>query len=282
MASTCVAIASLPPLNGFVGEYLIYLGAFEAEVALPSLAAAPALIVIGGLALIGGLAAACFTKVFGVVFLGAARSESAANSKPPKLLMVLPMLMLAPLCLIIGLASPLLLTWMEPIVSVPTGLPTAAVVEALQPVVGSLSSIVLASVLLMVLIGALTALRLKLLHGRERGETVTWDCGYARPSATMQYTGSSFAQPLLQVFSAFVRIKAAPVKVDGYFPEAVQLETDASADPATELVYRPVGLGLAWVFTHLRRLQHGQLSLYVLYIGLTLLVLLVWFVASGA
>lgn len=278
----CVAISALPPLNGFVGEYLIYLGAFEAEVALPSLAAAPALIVIGGLALVGGLAAACFSKVFGVVFLGTARSDAAMNSKPPKLLMVLPMLMLAPLCLIVGLTSPLLLTWMEPIVAVPTGLPTGAVIEALQPVVDSLSSIVLASVLLGLLITALAVTRFLLLRGRQRGETVTWDCGYARPSATMQYTGSSFAQPLTQVFSGFIRVKAEPVKVEGYFPEPLSLRTDASADPATELLYQPAGRVLTWVFPRMRRLQHGQLSLYVLYIALTLLVLLVWFIASGA
>jgi len=73
------AISALPPLNGFAGEFLIYLGAFEGARSLPIVGAVPALAVVAGLALIGGLTAACFAKAFGFVFLGQPRSASAGH-----------------------------------------------------------------------------------------------------------------------------------------------------------------------------------------------------------
>ena len=99
-----VAICGLPPLNGFVSEFLIYLGLFGTLVngAGPSFAgaafAAPAL------ALIGALAVACFVKVYGAVFLGTARSEHArhAHESPPSMLG--PMGVLVACCFLIGLA----------------------------------------------------------------------------------------------------------------------------------------------------------------------------------
>jgi len=76
------AIAGLPPLNGFAGEFLIYLGAFSAAATAAPESAAPALAIIGGLALVGGLAAACFAQAFGLIFLGSPRSEAAAHAHP--------------------------------------------------------------------------------------------------------------------------------------------------------------------------------------------------------
>ena len=70
-----VAISGLPPLNGFVSEFLIYLGAFKGGISTGGPVAVPLLALIAGLALIGGLAVACFTKAFGIVFLGEPRSE---------------------------------------------------------------------------------------------------------------------------------------------------------------------------------------------------------------
>ena len=93
-----VAISGLPPLNGFISEFLIYLGSYEEEIFLTAAGSVPALAVIGSLALIGGLAVACFTKAFGVVFLGEPRSDHARNAQAPGMLMQVPMVGLAPAC----------------------------------------------------------------------------------------------------------------------------------------------------------------------------------------
>src|SRR5207244_932344 len=89
------AIAGLPPLNGFVSEFLIFLGAYRGVAAKGAGLIVPAAAAILGLALIGCLAVACFTKAFGVVFLGEPRTEDAARAKEPELAMRIPMALLA-------------------------------------------------------------------------------------------------------------------------------------------------------------------------------------------
>ena len=110
-----VAVAGLPPLNGFASEFLIYLGAFEGATSLGNAGAVPALVVIVGLAMIGGLAAACFTKAFGVAFLGEPRSEHAAHAREVGPAMRLPMQLLAASCVVIGVASPALVGALAPV-----------------------------------------------------------------------------------------------------------------------------------------------------------------------
>ena len=94
------AISGLPPLNGFVSEFLIFFGAFKGGISTAGPIAVPLLALIAGLALIGGLAAACFTKAFGIVFLGEPRSEHAAHAHEVDWTMRLPMLMLAAGCVL--------------------------------------------------------------------------------------------------------------------------------------------------------------------------------------
>ena len=90
-----VAISGLPPLNGFVSEFLIFFGAFKGGISTAGEIAVPLLALIAGLALIGGLAVACFTKAFGIVFLGEPRSEHVAHAHEAGWTMRLPMLVLA-------------------------------------------------------------------------------------------------------------------------------------------------------------------------------------------
>ena len=117
-----VAIAGLPPLNGFASEFLIYLGAFRGETRLAPAGAVPCLLAIGALALIGGLAAVCFTKVVGIAFLGEPRTERAAAAHRPGWLMVAPLLILAVGCLLVGLTAPRIVAVLVPIAAGVAGL----------------------------------------------------------------------------------------------------------------------------------------------------------------
>ena len=115
------AISGLPPLNGFVSEFLIYLGAIAGLGSQAHIAPAwplMSVLVVGGLALIGGLAAACFTKAFGIVFLGEPRSGEAAHAHEAGAAMRWPMVVLAGLCVLIGLAAPLWPLVLQPAVAV--------------------------------------------------------------------------------------------------------------------------------------------------------------------
>ncbi|MBI4917893.1 MAG: hypothetical protein HY825_18795 [Acidobacteria bacterium] len=273
------AISGLPPLNGFVSEFLVYFGAFSAAVA-PRGAVVVALVVIAALALIGGLAVACFAKAFGVVVLGEPRSTRARDAHEVGRAMRGPMALLALACVAVALAAPLALRLVAPAVAqVATALGVPA---AEAPLVGATAAVTaVVWVFLAVIAGvALLALaRRLLLRGRAVTRAGTWDCGYAAPTPRMQYTASSFAQPLVDLFSPLLRTERHETVPEGPFPAPGSFASH-TADLAARAVYLPLFAGAAKALGSLRWLQHGRVQLYVLYIALTLLVLLVWKVAS--
>ena len=270
-----VAISGLPPLNGFVSEFLIYLGAYRGAMGFDVHAVGPGLAVIVGLALIGGLAVACFTKAFGIAFLGEPRSDHTRHAHEPGWAMRGPMLALALGCGLIGLLAPVVVGVLAPTLVNVTKLSPDAVHDGLAVAVNPLWFVTGAGIGLIALIGALAWLRRRLLAKRSVQTAVTWDCGYAQPSARMQYTASSFAQPLTELFAPVLRTRRNLTQPTKIFPHSSSLATE-TPDVADEMVYRPVFAGIDGVLARLRWLQHGNVHLYVLYIALTLLVLLVW------
>jgi hydrogenase-4 component B len=264
------AISGLPPLNGFVSEFLIFIGALDAGASADIPVAIPALAVLTALALIGGLAAACFTKAFGVVFLGEPRSDHVGHAHEVGLAMRVPMALLAAACVLIGLLAPWVVIALAPVLGM-FGTADASLAPVLQP----LRSLVGIAAGVWILVGLLVWLRLRLLRHREIGASVTWDCGYARPTARMQYSSSSFAQPLTGLFAAILRPVVRGGPPSGLFPEPTSFASQ-TPDLAHRGVFAPVFAGIDRAGARLRWLQHGNVHLYVLYIALTLLVLLVW------
>ncbi len=270
-----VAIAGLPPLNGFVSEFLIYLSAFHGTMALSRTAVSPALAVIAGLALIGGLAAASFTNTFGMVFLGEPRTERSARAHEVGPAMRSSLVFLAAGCVLAAVLAPWLLLTLVPVLVSVTTLSAAVVAAELAPVVHALSLVVLGSGGLVLVLAGLVGVRWRLLAHRQVTEHVTWDCGYAQPTPRMQYTASSFAQPLTSVFHGLLRTRTRLSAIHGLFPQRAALtrETD---DLSQAWLYQPLFAGLNRLFASLRWVQHGRVHLYVLYIAVTLVVLLVW------
>ena len=267
-----IAISGLPPLNGFVSEFLIYLASLRGATAMGADVAIPLFLAVGSLALIGGLAAACFTKAFGIVFLGEPRSQEAAHACEAHPLMLVPMLLLAAACIGVGLLGMVIVPALSGVVSGILGfnagpeLKTAAV---------SLRSITIGSVALLLFIALVAWLRRVLLSGRRVESTVTWDCGYSAPTARMQYSASSFAQPITALFSSVLRTSEHAPAVQEYFPEKGSFETH-TPDVCFEKAYRPLFEGLRRFCSRCAVLQPGNVHLYVLYIVITLVGLLVW------
>ncbi len=262
------SICALPPLNGLVSELLLYVAAYHGAVAADGALAIPALAVLAGLALMGGLAAACFAKAFGAVFLGEARhGVKPAHDAAPA--MGVPMLVLAALCVLLGVAAP----WGGLIT-----LPAASALVDASGVAGTVQALLRPVTWLAVgtiaLVALFFALRAKLLARRSVRTSVTWDCGYAQPAPRMQYTGSSFAQPLVDLFAPLLRTRRQGDPVDGLFPRQAKLSTH-TGDAFESALFRPLFFALQWTLGHLRWLQQGRVHLYILYIALTLVVLLV-------
>jgi len=272
-----VAICGLPPLNGFVSELMVFLGGLDVILHGGTTGVLAGLVAVAGLALISGLAIACFTKAFGIVFLGEPRSGAVQNAKENEATLRIPMLVLAVACFAVGLGAPLVATNLGAVISVVTGLPVSSVSEPLAALSASLQKTVGVFALLAFLCALLALLRAWLLSGRTVGASVTWDCGYARPTARMQYTASSFARPITTLFQRVLRTETHGNLPAGLFPGGAFVATETS-DVFLNTVYRRL-FGIATrLISALRWLQHGNVHLYVLYIALTLLGLLFWMI----
>ncbi len=269
------AISGLPPLNGFVSEFLIYLGAFEGGVSGNYTIAVPSLVLIAGLALMGGLVAALFAKAGGIAFLGEPRSEGAGRSHEAGVAMTLPMSFLAGGCLLIGLLSPWMIGLMGPTLGVITHTGGNAIDLGAAVAGGTLKMVTAAALCLIGFVLIITWARKRLLANRTVKEAGTWDCGYLQPTARMQYTGASFVQPFMEFFKSLVPVRIKAASPEGLFPQSASFAVEMP-DTFKERLYRPIFYGIAKWLEKLKWLQHGRIQLYLLYIVLTLLVLFVW------
>src|SRR5438874_1386975 len=125
------AIVGLPPLNGFVGEFLLFYSGFLAVMQPAPMIAIAGLVAVIAMALISGLAAACFAKAFGTVFLGSPRSAEAGKAHEVARPMQVAMALLAVLCIVIGLAAPVVVGASAAVVAAATGVASGSVRVAL-------------------------------------------------------------------------------------------------------------------------------------------------------
>ncbi len=269
-----VAICGIPPLNGFISEFLIYSGAFKGVISKQFPLLAGSILIIGSLALIGGLALACFTKVYGIVFLGESRSSRVTDAHEVSRAMKLPMLFLAAACVAVGLFAPLIVKSLRYCIAEITGLDALTVGEQLVPFSSILFKISLVAICLSGLTVLLVILRKRILSSRVVKTDVTWDCGYARPAPRMQYTASSFAQPLVDTFKLILRTKKKLKGLRGFFPQNGQFESH-TPEFSREYMFQPLFKFVGSTFEKLKWLQHGNVQLYILYIALTLIILMI-------
>lgn len=268
------AICGLPPLNGFCGELLIYVGAFR-PTATPDMGATIAgLCIVATLSLAGALALAAFVKAFGGCFLGEPRSPHAAHAHESNWAMKGPIVALAGGCILAAIVSPMLVNATGAITAQLSGRP-ASDLEDLAWLSSMLSRVVLTGLGFTGLVVLLAIARRRLLRSRRVEQTVTWDCGYAQPTTRMQYTASSLVQPLTALLAPVLRTRVSLQRPAGLFPAEASFSTN-TPDVFEEQVFRPaLGLG-SRLGMRLRWLQNGHVQAYVLYIAVTLLGVLVW------
>jgi hydrogenase-4 component B len=205
----CAAISALPPLNGFVSEWLTF-QAILVSPQVPQLGLKLMIPAVGALlALSAALAAACFVKAYGVTFLGRPRSDAAETAQEVDEFSRAAMFLLAGLCLLAGVLPGLMIDLLAPAVSdlvgdrmpVQTALPWLPIV----PIAESRSSYNgLVIFVLLVGFGTLTAMFIHRFATRATRRSAIWDCGYPTSSPAAQYTSSSFAQPIRRVFGETV------------------------------------------------------------------------------
>lgn len=271
-----VALAALPPLNGFASKWLLYVSLLRDGLTLTGGYELTALLAVGLLALVGGLAAITFVRLIGIVLLGAPRSEEARHAHESSAWLRGPMFVLAALCVAIAIAPLLVAGRLFGVVDAVFGWQAGQALMAWEltetplEIVGQLNAWVLAFV------GA-GAVGLVLWFRRHRpAEGATWGCGYVQPMATMQYTGRSFAEMMAEhLLPRFLRPYKWRRAPEGLFPQPGRFAAD-SPDPITKSVYEPFFRRWARRFARLRVLQQGQVHVYLVYIFIGVVLAMAW------
>jgi hydrogenase-4 component B len=280
-----VAISGLPPLNGFVSEWLTYqalLAGFGTTQSLTRL-----MFPVAGalLALTAALAAACFVKAFGITFLALPRSEDAAKSREVAFAMRAGMAILAAGCLALGLGAVWFLPVFDPITEQAMGVRMSSALIAANGMAisagtargGTVSTSGIAVVLL--LLSTVPALVWVAWGRRARRRTgPAWDCGLPGLTAENEYTSTAFSKPLRMIFSTLYRPRReiqADYEVSPYYPTAIRFESEIESSFEKRL-YSPIQDWILAVADRMRAVQAGSIHAYLAYIFVTLILLLLF------
>jgi formate hydrogenlyase subunit 3/multisubunit Na+/H+ antiporter MnhD subunit len=281
----CAAISALPPLNGFVSEWLTFQAILQSP-QLPSWGLKFLVPSVGALlALSAALAAACFVKAFGVTFLGRARTPAAARAQETDRLSLAAMSFLAALCLIAGILPGVFIDALAPVVQ--------GLLGARLPVQGGLDWLSIVPIAegrssyngllvfgFMLASGTLAAFAIHRLASDRLRRAPPWDCGYPDSSAATQYSASSFAQPIRRVFGTIVFRARERVDVPSPGQTRPARLTVELRDLAWDAFYAPIALAVGFAADRLNHLQfltiRQFLSLVFAALVILLLVLAIW------
>ena len=276
----CAAISALPPLNGFVSEWLTF-QAILVSPQLPQWGLKLMVPAVGALlALSAALAATCFVKAFGITFLGRPRTRAAETAQEVDRISVAVMSAFALLCFLAGVLPGLIIDRLGPVVHGLVGemLPPQSGLAWLSivPIAAGRSSYNGMIILVFLASSAtLTALFIHRFATRATRRSAIWDCGYPEPSPATEYTSSSFAMPIRRVFGTTVF--AVSEKLDMPRPG----ETRAAYfrvkifDPAWRYAYGPLARTAQKTADRLNPLQFLTIRRYLTLTFSALIVLLI-------
>lgn len=259
-----LAIAAIPPTNGFVSEWLMILSLMGADLASigVSLVVPLALAVVG---ICGMMMAASYARLYGFIFLGRPRSDGAANPRPMKKGNMMPMAILAVLCVCLGVASfPVMDALSSGIISV-TGLPASPGYETVMSSNAVPLLLGISIVMILVIVGVLFSYGQK-----DRRSVPTWGCG-GTLGQDMQYSSAGFTQPIIRVFHPIYGDMTEVVDCGGGRKKTYHT---AFVEPFEKYLYRPLGKLVSYMAEKIGKMQTGNIQSYFAYILIALLVML--------
>jgi hydrogenase-4 component B len=280
-----VAISALPPLNGFVSEWLTYQSLLQGFGTTPSLIRLMFPLSGAMLALTGALAAACFVKAFGITFLAQPRSDHARHAHEASFTMLLGQGILTAACVFLGLFPTVFLRLFDPLTQQLTGQQLSQQLTVTNGLVlsggaaqgGTVSTLGITLVLVCLLPVPLVFWLFFARRARTR-IAPTWDCGLRALTPQMEYTATGFSKPIRMIFKALFRPRREVQReydFSPYFATTIRFESHVEEVFLTRL-YRPLNEWVLSVSRRLRALQAGSIQAYLIYIFVTLLLLLLF------
>jgi formate hydrogenlyase subunit 3/multisubunit Na+/H+ antiporter MnhD subunit len=257
-----VAIAALPPLNGFASEILIFISFFSSVAVVDPLFKILLFICLALFALTSALSAACFVKAFGSIFLALPRSTASATAREVPAAMLIGPGLLAAACIFLGLCALQLFSLVGYTVPMPDMLLTG---------------------LLLLLMATLVYVILYFTASRETRVSETWGCGTLSQQASGEYSGHGFSEPIDIIFSSIYRTRMKNERI--FFDQKNCLFAGGSAEIRLmkvfeEYLYLPVARYSSAFALRVAGFQNGCLDTYLLYVFVTVIALIVflgWF-----
>jgi len=279
-----VAIAALPPLNGFISEWLTFqVLLFLPQVLVGITGKVFSALLIALLGLTGALAAACFATAFGITFLAKPRSEQANEAVEAPPTMLVGMGMLAGLCIVLGLWPIGMLSILSMTLQNIAGIDIQGLVGhdwyALAPATGhSDGGISMVAIILLLLSGCAVAMLLYSIFGKEKvavGET--WTCGIV-PNSHMEYTATGFSKSIRTVFKSIVHsYNETVVNANGNPYHGQKLFYHVRVRYLfVSALYIPINKTIIKVAHFMKKIQAGSVQVYVGYIMVVTVVILIW------
>ena len=275
-----LAISAIPPLNGFVSEWFIYQSMFSVAITGDIVVRFFAAFAAVSLAITGALAVTCFVKAYGVTFLGAPRSGAAANAKEVPASMRIGMIILAVMCVCLGIGAPWVAPVMQNIAAATTGQAAIAVASGLDianPAIGSVVSTPMLAILLIACVLVPVAARSLFSKGGVATDRDPWACGYAL-DPEMPVVATTFAAEVKMFLKPIYAARDAVVSTAGSF-QAMFGSVVSGAAKAETVGDKYVVAGTAsfvnWISKQVQKIEGGNFRVYIIYI----VVALVFFLA---
>lgn len=252
-----IAICGLPPMNGFISEFLIYGGLFKWMQVSELGATTGAVFSILALVMIGGLAILCFTKAFGIIFLGSPRTEVDAHEV--ELCRIIPLAIEALIMLSIGIFPGFYsrLAGMA-IENLPCADASTLAFSA------ELGKVGIASLMFLLIAGLIFFAKNVVNVSRKVSDGPTWGCGYTEGSPRIQYTATSFVKTYFQLFSFIIGNKHRKELPQGIFPTSGSFESESYDKLESTMITKPL-IAYDHFMDKFTFLQNGKTQFYVLY-----------------
>jgi hydrogenase-4 component B len=280
-----VAISALPPLNGFVSEWLTYQALLQGFGTTDSLMRLIFPLSGAMLALTGALAAACFVKAFGITFLAQPRSKNAEHAQEAAPSMRFGMALLTVACVLLGLFPIQFIRLLDPLtqqliglqISTQLNLSNGLMLTSLAEKTGTVSTLGMA---LMGLCLLPIPFGLWLVFARKSKTRLgpTWACGQRELTPRMEYTATGFSKPIRMIFKALFRPRRDVQReydFSPYFTTTIRFESHVE-EIFVRRIYRPLRILIVRTSRQIRTMQAGSIHAYLLYIFVTLLLLLLF------
>ncbi|MGB8219810.1 MAG: proton-conducting transporter membrane subunit [Methanoregula sp.] len=253
-----IAIAALPPLNGFASELLMYIAFFHSVTVVDPLLKVLLFICLALFALTSALSAACFVKAFGSVFLAQPRSPESEGAHEVNFPMLAGPAILAAACVILGVFAYQILAAFGYVLPIP--------------------DLFLVSVLLLIM-AALTYVVLYFTASRDVRISETWGCGAKSQPSSTEYTGHGFSEPIVTIFSSIYRTKKSGTKT--YYDQHDCIFAEGTAEIRLlkffeKYLYLPIARGASRASARIARIQNGCLDTYLLYVFIAVVAVILF------